>query len=223
MKVTKKTLDALCDSKIFMGVNRKNLSSLLESQETTIVTYLKGEEVFTTETYEQCLGFVVKGSVNVIKPVSNVLISTLTKGDFFGAITLYSNKGYFVANLVATSETKVLFIDKTTIGMLMLQDKVISTNLIAYLSERLYYLNAKIDSFTGGTAETRLATYLNEQFGGYKNLKLSVSFTKLASGLNIGRASLYRAFDRFISEEIIQKDGKYIRLLDEEKLKSYLK
>lgn len=222
MKVTKQVLDALCSTKLFVGVSRKNLSDLLEAQEKTIVTYKRGDVIYSPDNYESSLGFIIRGSVNVIKPASGVIISTLSKGEVFGAITLYSQRGYYVSKLVAATETKVLFIDKSTINVLMIQDKALAINFISYLSDGLYYLNSRIDSFTGGSAESRLASFLIESFGGYKTLQLKQPYTKLADSLDIGRASLYRAFDSFVSSGAIEKDGKYIRLLNEEKLREYI-
>ena len=222
MKVTKKTLDALTATKLFIGVSPKLLSSLLEAQERTFETYKKGDVIYSPDKYDNSLGFIVKGSVNVIKPASGVIVSTLVKNDFFGAVTLYSQKGYYVSKLVATTDTKVLFIVKSTVGILMLQDQAMAINYISYLSDRLYYVNSRIDAFTGGSAESRLASFLIDSFGGYKTLQLRQPYTKLAVSLDIGRASLYRAFDSFIEAGAIEKDGKYIRLLNEDKLKEYI-
>lgn len=222
MKVTKQVLDALCATKLFFGVSRKSLSELLEAQEKTTVVYKRGEEIYTPEKYDTSLGFIIRGNVNVIKPAGAVTLSTLSKGDIFGAETLYSQRDYYVARLVASTETKVLFIDKNTINVLMVREQALATNFISYLSDKVYYLNSRIDSFTGGSAESRLATYLIECFGGYKTLQLKQPYTKLATSLDIGRASLYRAFDSFISSGAIEKDGKYIRLLNEDKLREYV-
>lgn len=222
MKVTKKYLDELCRAKLFVGVSREMLSSLLERQERAIVSYKRGDIIYSPEKYERSIGLILKGSVNVVKPASGVIISTLKKGDIFGAITIYAQKDHYVSKLTATTETKVLFVDKSTIGLLMLQDNNIAVNFVSYLSDRIYYLNGRIDSFTGGTAESRLASYLIDSFGGYKTLQLKLPYTKLAVSLDIGRASLYRAFDSFIDAGIIEKDGKYIRLLNEEKLREYI-
>ncbi len=222
MKVTKQVLDALCATKLFFGVSRKNLSDLLEEQEKTTVIYKRGDVIYSPDKYEESIGFIIRGNVSVVKPASEVIISNLTKGDLFGAVTLYSQRGYYVSSLVATTETKVLFINKNTVNVLMLSDGVLATNFISYLSDRIYYLNSRIDSFTGGSAESRLASYLIDCFGGYKTLQLKQPYTKLAVSLDIGRASLYRAFDNFIDAGAIEKDGKYIRLLNEDKLKEYI-
>lgn len=222
MKVTKQVLDALCATKLFFGVSRKKLSDLLEAQEKTTVVYKRGEVIYSPDKYEESIGFIIRGNVSVVKPASGVIISNLAKGDIFGAVTLYSQRGYYVSRLVATTETKVLFVDKNTVNVLMLSDGVLATNFISYLSDRIYYLNSRIDSFTGGSAESRLASYLIETFGGYKTMQLKQPYTKLAVSLDIGRASLYRAFDSFIDAGAIEKDGKYIRLLNEDKLKEYI-
>ena len=222
MKVTKKSLDELCRTKLFVGVSRELLSSLLANQERTIVTYKKGDVIYSPEKYDKSIGLILKGGVSVVKPASGVIISTLKAGDIFGAITIYAQKDHYVSKLTATTETKVLFVDKSTVSLLMIQDKNLAVNFVSYLSDRLYYLNGRIDSFTGGTAESRLASYLIESFGGYKTLQLKLPYTKLAISLDIGRASLYRAFDTFIDAGIIEKDGKYIRLLNEEKLREYI-
>lgn len=221
MNVTKKTLDALCESKLFMGISRKSIESLLDSQEKKVEVFKKGDVIYSQKNFESKIGFIIRGAVNVIKPATNVTVNTLGKGEFFGAATLYSQRDTYVADIVAATETKVLFIDKETIGVLMLREQTMSINFITYLTDKLYYLNEKIDAFTGGTAENRLAKYLLESFGGYKTMQLKTPYTKLAVSLNIGRASLYRAFDTFIDGAIIEKDGKFIRLLNEEELRKY--
>ncbi len=223
MKVTKKVLDSLCETKLFIGVSRNLLSNLLEMQEKCIVIYKKGDIIYSPDKYERSIGFIIKGGINVIKPASGVMVSSMGVGESFGASALYSRKGYYFAKLVATSETKILFIDKGTVSILLMQDQAFATNLIAYLSDSLYYLNSRIDAFTGGSAESRLASFLLDSFGGYKTLQLKQPYTRLAISLDIGRASLYRAFDSFIDSGIIEKEGKYIRLLNEEGLKEYIK
>ena len=94
---------------------------------------------------------------------------------------------------------------------------------IRYLSKRIYFLNNRIINFTGGTAESRLANFLLNSFGDYKTYVLDVSLSQLAVLLDIGRASLYRGFEKLISEGAIERKGKIIRLLDKDALISFIK
>ena len=46
--------------------------------------------------------------------------------------------------------------------------------------------------------------------------------SQLAVSLDIGRASLYRAFDALEAGNAVERDGKYIRLIDKDALKSFI-
>jgi len=66
-----------------------------------------------------------------------------------------------------------------------------------------------------------LAYFLSEnQIDGIVSTEVSIS--DIAVMLNMGRASLYRAFDKFESENIISRDGRTIRITNLEKLKKYI-
>ncbi|MBQ5661825.1 MAG: winged helix-turn-helix domain-containing protein, partial [Clostridia bacterium] len=47
---------------------------------------------------------------------------------------------------------------------------------------------------------------------------LNTSITSLSELLDIGRASLYRAFDKLCEDGLIEKDGRRIRIPDTEAL-----
>ena len=72
-----------------------------------------------------------------------------------------------------------------------------------------------IHSFTAGSAERRLSLFLadNESEGVYC---ANVSMVALADMLDIGRASLYRAFDKLEAEGFIEKKEKTILLKNKE-------
>ncbi len=220
MTVKKKVLEALCLTPLFAGVSPKQLSPLLENQAVKVEVFKKGDKVFNDE-IPSYFGFVIKGGVNITRPSSGVLVAAADQGKFFGLAPLYAGEKKYDCNYTASAESKILFIDKTTFGVIMLRFSSVTSALLSLLADEVYYLNNKIDTFTGGTAENKLAAYLLESFAGYKIMRLEISYTKLAVTLNIGRASLYRAFDTFINEGILEKDGKFIRLLNEEKLIEY--
>ena len=47
-------------------------------------------------------------------------------------------------------------------------------------------------------------------------ITLTVSLSDLSELLDVGRASLYRAFDRLTADGFLQKDGRTVRLIDRE-------
>ena len=74
------------------------------------------------------------------------------------------------------------------------------------------HLNRKIRYLTAGSAERRLALYLSSFES--ETVELDASISSLSELLDIGRASLYRAFDTLIADGYIQKDGRTIHILD---------
>ena len=81
------------------------------------------------------------------------------------------------------------------------------------------YLNKKISTFTAGNADCKLALYLIENNENGK-LNSTLSMSALASTLGVGRASLYRAFDKLENANLIKKDGMDIFIIDSDGLLS---
>ena len=80
-------------------------------------------------------------------------------------------------------------------------------SFLAFQSNKIVYLNKKINAFTAGGAERRLSLFLldNAVDGVYS---ADVSMSALAEMLDIGRASLYRAFDALESAGCIERRDK---------------
>ena len=96
------------------------------------------------------------------------------------------------------------------------------TNLIKFLSDRVTFLNSKIDFVTGGSAERRLVMFLkNSSANNNGEIEIGMSMTALAHALDIGRASLYRAFDALVEDGAISRDGKSVKILAPELLDNY--
>lgn len=147
----------------------------------------------------------------------------LYEGDTFGAATLFGEGGGHTLG-ISEGECTVGYLPAGTVEKILSAEPACSMNFIRFLSGRIEFLNRKIASFTAGSAEAKLAFYLmgTGETGG-KSFTVPVSLSMLSSMLDIGRASLYRAFDRFISEGIIEKDGKNITVTDPALLEKYLK
>ena len=92
-------------------------------------------------------------------------------------------------------------------------------NYIGFLSDRIRFLNRKIKFFTSGTAERRLALYL-DSFP-EDSFKIDESMSAVADMLDIGRASLYRAFDRLTEDGFIRRERDEITLLNRAEMVIY--
>ena len=101
---------------------------------------------------------------------------------------------------------------------LMQSDSGFSLGMIRFLSARVVSLERRVMSYTGGSAQSRLARFLLDAFGDYKTFALDRSMQQLAAELDISRPSLYRAFADLQNLGAIGRDGKIVRLANKELL-----
>ena len=85
---------------------------------------------------------------------------------------------------------------------------------IIYLTEKVRYLNGKIDFFTAGSTKAKVYEYLVRAADERGNAAPTVSIKRLAEQLDMGRASLYRALDALSQEGKIEKTETGFRIIE---------
>ena len=144
-----------------------------------------------------------------------VILSTLGPKNIFGAFILFSREDGFVNYITAQSDMKIAHLDKDLIENILFKDFNFTKNYLSYLSSRIRFLNTKIENMAAERAVDKLAFFICEQREYLGNpFLLHYSMSDLAKLLNIGRASLYRAFYELESKSLIQRTAKKIEVLD---------
>ncbi len=208
-KEFEKTADVLLHTKLFCCADKDEINLICEKFSTE-KNYKKSEPIFSKDSIEKQIGIIIGGKASVRK--ENVVIGTLEKYSVFGAVTLYNANDKFVNNIVALNGCRVLFVSKEGVDILIENNSEFAKNYIKYLSERIYYLNEKIDSYTSPNAKDKVMSYFeNQASGGVYQIKEKM--TDLSKELNLSRASLYRVIDELTIEGKIRKDGDFIKLL----------
>lgn len=182
--------------------------------------FKKGAYIFSRAENPRALGVIISGTAQVEKgtPDHLIVMSRLIQGDVFGAVSLYTSSDRYVTGIRAITPVTALLLPKRIMDKLIRTYPEIAVNYLTYLSERIYFLNSRIDSFTGGSAVQRLAGYFLMSEADTSG----VPAAHLASTLDIGRASLYRAFEELERAGAIERDGKLITILSREKLQQYV-
>ncbi len=210
--MTKSTLNSaisfLKSTRIFKDADEKVLASVLNTYGKS-VSYSKNDIVFSKENYSPVVCIIIKGEARVSK--GDTVISHLKDGEIFGAAFLYNQSYEFENTVTALTPLKVVIIEKSGIDELIKCDSSISFNYISYLSERIGFLNSKIEGYTKPSAEEKLMLYLkkNADMNNGK-CEISVSMTELSHVLQISRASLYRVIETLENQGKICRDGKKI-------------
>ncbi len=118
--------------------------------------------------------------------------------------------------LTAASDCRIVFFPRELLVTLTQEVHDIALNYIRFLTGRVRFLNDKIQGLVSGSAEAALRQYLlqnTEAYGDKHIVRLPGSISALAETLNIGRASLYRAFESLERAGIIKKTGKEIEII----------
>ena len=171
--------------------------------------------IYAPRRFRRCLAVVLAGRVQVNK--GELIMSVLQPGDLFGAAALFNDRADYATTLTARSRCDLLFFPQALVEELMARFPAVGYNYVAYLSQRIWFLNEKIDALAAGSAEGKLAQYLlTHSREGW--MEWDCSATGLAKRLGVSRASLYRALDALTASGAIRREAAGIRLLDEERL-----
>lgn len=213
-------LKLLGSTELFTGVSADLLEKAAEKYPPKCKEYSKGEIILGIGSSEKQLGLITKGKATVTKGTGShrVIMGSSQAGSLFGAVTLYNPIDEFVTCITAACITQVYFFTAEFVDFVIDNNSRAAKNYIAYLSKKIYFLNSKIDSFTGDTATSRLAFWLNEHQNGNGIAVLPCSAASFSQRLDVGRASLYRSFNELESENIIERNGKSIVIKDGKRL-----
>ena len=181
----KQCISVLQKSDLFSAVPAEKLSFLL-LHGARVQQFPKDAILYSPESTEKCIGVLLKGEARVTK--DHVTVSVLKQGMQFGAVVLYSDAERFVNTIVAKTDCKVLFLEKSGIDRLMQTDAQFAAAYVRYLSNRIYFLNTKIEAYTAPNGAEKLLQYLLSVCD-ENGLVSGVSATELSRQINeIGRA-----------------------------------
>ena len=212
-------------TELFRGTAGGSLRRILNVSGYELCEYRKGDTVYSPSDFKRCLGILLDGQLRVTKENADgreIVMSTLHRGNMFGAAALFNNEQEFQTKIAAAEDCRIIFFSQRIILRLIEREPQIAENYIRYLSERIVFLNKKIYFLTSGTAEQRLSSFLVNNLSEFDDCPLPMPMTELASSLNISRASLYRAMDSITGSGAVVKNGKTYRIADMNKLCEFI-
>ena len=210
-----KDLSLMLAHPLFHGSEQTLLEEILSSDPERFVNVASGEIFFSPTTSSNTAGILLEGRAEVLTPdpTRPTLLRQLGAGDLFGITNLFSGEP-FISVIRAKSSVRICYLYDSDVRALMERDSEFLGRYLSFLSGRIRFLNRKIGYLTAGSAERRLALYLASYES--NEIELASSISALSELLDVGRASLYRAFDRLTADGYLQKHGKHLLLCDRE-------
>ena len=218
-----KYIEYISNHPIFRNIESETISKHFSNESFTQNSYSPSTVIIHPNESNTNIYIVIKGTVEIQCPKAGhrVLLKTSGVGTIFGLANLYAPNETFPTLVSAKTYCEVLVIDhKIFKGMLESEPQIMS-NFLVFLSKKVIYLNKKIASYTVGNNEKKLAYFLFEnEINGTVSINMSIS--DIAIMLDMGRASIYRAFDKLEADGLISRQGRNIQILNKEKLKNFI-
>ena len=207
---------------LFKNVDKNIVSKYLCDNNIELKNYSPSQTIISRENNLQIFA-IVSGTVQILSQNENrkVILKTSGVGTIFGVANIFTKNALFPSTVIAKKQASVLTISHSVFINMLNNEPALMTNYLEFLSNKIIYLNKKINSYTAGNNENKLLYFLSEnEIDG--NVSLDMSLSDLAIMLDMGRASLYRALDKLELEKIIKRNGKTITILNKENLKLYI-
>lgn len=169
----------------------------------------KQGEIIQNSSHCDKIGIIIKGKATVRSDVDGVIINKLNKNDIYGVAALFDKPTHSTIVQALTDCTIITF-DKNFIEKCIRESDKASINYIQFLAQKISFLNKKINAFTAKSAENKLIAYLLQLPRNGNVLDLNVDMSTIAKMIGIGRATLYRSFDKLEKSGTITKKDKKI-------------
>ena len=201
---------------LFSGLNVDEISRLVDTYPAEIISYKRGEKIYSSLTDARKVGIVLDGKCEVRREKndgSRVVLNTLGRSESFGILSVLTSDE-FPTSIIALKNTQVLYFTSEQIDYFVNNSSQISRNIIKFLANRVVFLNKKIATFSGTRVEDRLAAFILCERAIKCCDEFSFNCQKTSEEINAGRASVYRALESLQKMDLIKFDHKKIYIID---------
>ena len=208
---------------LFSGLTESEARAALSHTAPRTVRFTAGEVIVAAGERFSAIGIVTEGEVAIARGGEHrkVLHRTLGRGELFGASSLFGNEGGFPTTVTAPHGATVILLCEEDVRAMITAVPRIAENYIRMLTGKIRFLNHRLDTLAGRSAEERVAEHLLHGIG--TDGTLGITKSALASLLGLGRASLYRILDLFEAKGWIKTYRDRIELTDAAALNEFIK
>ncbi len=183
---------------LFSGLSEAEISEIVAKLQPP-VSAQKGAELYRTG----LIGIIMSGSAKVCRMGDTgnaVTVRSMTAGEVFGVASVFGEWKQGKSSIVAKTECVCLYASEDELKCIFEQFPKVAVNYISFLSDRIRFLNRRVDAFSAGSAVQKLYEYLVSQATDGV-VTLDFGLAELARRLKMGRSSLYRSL------EVLEESG----------------
>ena len=213
----KRNLGIISATPLFRGLPEKQLKEI--EQIAVDRDFNKGEVIFLEGDDGNGFFLIAEGLIKIFKVSSEgkeQILHILGPGEPFGEVPVFSGQ-QFPASAETIIESHLLFFPRTAFVNLISANPSLAMNMLAVLSMRLRQFTVQVENLSLKEVSGRLAAYLvylADEEGKEDAVTLNISKGQLASLLGTIPETLSRIFTRMTELNLIEMDGRNIKLLD---------
>ncbi len=183
----------------------------LSSDEVQSVLTLAGQPVSVPRTGDLYrvgfVGVLVSGNAVVCRQGDagcEVTIRSISAGDVFGVASVFGKWREGKSKIIAKTDCSVAYFCEESLRKIFADFPAVAYNYVAFLTDRIRFLNARIDAFSAGSAVQKLYEYLlSQSIDG--EVRLEFGLAELSRRLKMGRSSLYRCIETLEQSGLIKR------------------
>ncbi len=191
------------------GGHRRELAAIC-----TLKSVKKRDYLFHEGEKGSSMFLLIDGNLQLHKNTADgreVVIRVIKPGEVFAEVVLFEKERYPVSTRAVTGAT-VLSFPKDGIHRLLAEEGF-RNDFIAMLMAKQRYLAERIQELTTKDVEHRFFTFLRSQYGEKETIHTPLSKKDIAAAIGTTPESLSRLILRLHEDEIIDWQGKEIRIL----------
>lgn len=218
----RKYFSVLSKSELFSGLSTEEIEKLAACLSPSEKQYQKGGFIFRAGEEISSAGFVLRGSVHVLKEDfwgNRTIIAEISAGHIFGEAYACAGPGKGSVSAVAAQDTTVLFLNIPRIltqctAACGMHARLIQ-NLVTVLAGKNIVLTDKIDYMSRRRLRDKILSYLSDAAKKQGGAEFSIPFNRqeLADYLSVDRSALSNELCKLRDENILEFKKNHFRFL----------
>jgi len=191
--------------------------------------FKKGKSIFSEGEMVMGIYFIYEGWVKIHKQWTHpkeLIIRFAKSGDIIGHRGIGGDKTYPVS-ATAMEDVSICFVPADFLETSLRANPILTYELMQFYAAELQLAEKRMRDLAHMEAKGRIAGALldiEQLFGsnGDGHISISISRQDIASFAGTTYETVFKLFNEFKQQKIISTDGKFIRILDPEKLREHL-
>lgn len=216
-----KYFDLLMHIPLFSGIDREDLSSLLQCLQAKILCFEKGMPVFLEGDEAGFIGLVLAGAVQIVRDDyygARSVLSHAEPGELFAETYACSQIPYMPVSGYALKPCKIMFLScrkmLTVCSNACRFHNQLVKNLLQVVAEKNVELSQKIQFMSQKTTREKLMAYLTEQAKRWGSPEFTIPFDRqtLADYLGVERSAMSAELGKLRRDGILTTQGSHFIL-----------